>query len=91
MRELMQALKIFHNMPDDLLTACFERYASDYQGSKVPSTALPQLIAMYLREPAMKSKERAKAILEAFGIRTLNINDPDDLKIWKKVSRAREH
>jgi hypothetical protein len=46
---------------------------------------------MYLREPATKSKERAKAILEAFGIRTLNINDPDDLKIWKKVSRAREH
>jgi hypothetical protein len=91
MRVLMQALKIFHNAPDDLLTACFERYACERLGRKLPITAMPQLIAMYRREPAMKSKERARAILEAFGIRVLNDNNPHDLQIWKKVSSAREH
>jgi hypothetical protein len=91
MRELMQALKIFHNVPDDLLTACFERYASECQGRKLPITAVPQLIATYRREPAMKSKERARAILKAFGIKILNGDNPDDMKIWKQVSRAREH
>lgn len=91
MRELMQALKIFHNVPDDLLTACFERYEREWQGRKLSITAIPQLIAMYRREPAMKSMERARAILEAFGIRVLNDNNPDDLQIWKKVSSAREH
>ncbi len=87
MRELMQALKIFHDVPDDLLTACFERYACNRLGEKLPITAVPQLIAMYRREPAMKSIERARAILEAFGIRILNSDNPNDLKIWKQISR----
>jgi hypothetical protein len=91
MRELMQALKIFQNMPDDLLTACFERYACEWQGWKLPITAMPQLIAMYRREPPMKSVERARAILKVFGLRLLDVNKPEDVQKWKEVSAAREH
>jgi hypothetical protein len=91
MRELMQALKIFDHVPDDLLIACFERYEREWQGRKLPITAMPRLIAIYRREPAMKSMERARAILKAFRIKILNCDNPDDMKIWKQVSRAREH
>jgi hypothetical protein len=91
MRELMQALKIFNRVPEDLLTACFERYARDWRGNKLPIGAMEQLIALYRREPAMKSLERAMTILKVFGVKLLNENDPDDVQTWKKVSAAREH
>lgn len=91
MRELMQALKIFNNVPDDLLTACFERYAREWYGRKVSTTRMAEIIATYRLEPPMRPIERAKAILKNFGIRILNDDNPDDLRIWKKVSSAREH
>jgi hypothetical protein len=91
MRELMQALKILGQLPEDLLTECFERYACDRLGGELPITALPRLMALYRREPAMKSVERARAILNVFGMRRLDANNPDDLQTWKEVSAAREH
>jgi hypothetical protein len=91
MREQLQALKIFDRVPEDLLTACFERYARDWRGHKLPIGATEQLIALYRREPAMKSLERARTILKVFGVKLLNVNDPDDVQTWKEVSAAREH
>jgi hypothetical protein len=90
LRELMQALKIFHHVPDALLIACFERYAREWYGRKVSTIRMAQLIATYRLEPAMKSIERAKAILKEFGIRILNSDNPDDLRIWKEVSSAHQ-
>jgi hypothetical protein len=91
MRELMQALKIFDRVPEDLLTASFERYARDWRGHKLPVGAMEKLIALYRREPAMKSLERARTILKVFGVKLLNVNDPDDVQTWREVSAAREH
>jgi hypothetical protein len=91
MRELMQALKIMRHVPDDLLIACFERYAWKWHRRKFPITAMSQLIAMYRGEPAMKSVERAMAILRAFGLRLLDVNKPEDVQKWKEVSGVREH
>jgi hypothetical protein len=91
LRELMQALKCFDHVPDDLLTSCFKRYARGWHGYKVSPTSMAEIIARYRLEPTMKSKERAKAILKVFGIRILNIENPDDLLIWKEASSAREH
>jgi hypothetical protein len=39
----------------------------------------------------MKSEERARAILKAFGVRLLDGNKPEDVQEWKEVSGAREH
>jgi hypothetical protein len=95
MRELMQALKTLEahigQLPEDLLTACFERYASRWLKQKLPISNMPQLIALYRRERAMKSEERARAILRAFGVRLLDADKPDDVQKWKKVSGGREH
>jgi hypothetical protein len=91
MRELMQALKIFDPVPEGFLTACFERYVRDRLKQEQLLTTIPQIMAQYRREPAMKSVERAGAILKEFGVRLLNANDPDDLQTWKEVSGAGEH
>jgi hypothetical protein len=52
---------------------------------------MPQLIAQYRGEPAMKSEERAKAVLKVFGVRLLEPRKPEDMQKWKKLSRMREH
>jgi len=91
LRELMQALKTFHNVPDDLLIACFERYACEWHGYNISPDRMAQLIEAYRLEPRMKSIERAKAILKELGIRILNSDNPDDLQTWKEVSSAQEH
>jgi hypothetical protein len=52
---------------------------------------MPQLIAQYRREPAMKSEERAKAVLKAFGVRLLDPHKPEDMQKWKELSGTREH
>ena len=52
---------------------------------------MPQLIALYRREPAMESEERARAIMGAFGVRLLDSNNPEDVQKWKELSGAREH
>jgi hypothetical protein len=90
MRELMQALKIFQNAPDDFLTECFERYAREWCVEKIPITAMPQLLAMYRREPVMEF-ERAMAILKLFGVCLLDETKPEDIQKWKEVSGAVEH
>ena len=91
MRELMQALKLLGQVPEELLIKCFERYASEWLGEELPITAMQQLIALYRRTPAMESVERAKAILKAFGMKILDVNKPEDVQEWKNVSGAREH
>jgi hypothetical protein len=94
MRELMQALKTIdaaNTAPEALLTKCFDRYVSQWLKSNRPINNMPQLIAQYRREPAMKSEERARAILTEFGVRILDTNMPEDMQKWKEVSGAREH
>ena len=95
LRELMQALKALEAQngpaPEDMLTVFFERYICEYLGQRQLITRLPQLIEQYRREPAMESKERAKTILEAFGVRLLDPSKPDDMLKWKEVSGIREH
>jgi hypothetical protein len=92
MRELMQALKTLEvyngPAPEDMLTEFFQRFAR--LRLKRPIN-MPQVIAQYRREPAMKSEERARAVLKAFGVRLLDRNKPEDMQKWKKVSGAREH
>jgi hypothetical protein len=90
MRELMGALRIIQNAPDDFLIDVFGRYARENLGKKLPTAAMPQLLAMYRREPVMEW-ERAQAILKVFGVRILDDAKPEDLQIWKEVSGAREH
>jgi hypothetical protein len=95
LRELMQALKTLeaHNgpAPEAMLTEFFEQYVCRYTEQEEMLTQMPQLIARYRREPAMKSEERARAILKAFGVRLLDANNPEDVQEWKEVSGAREH
>jgi hypothetical protein len=95
LRELMQALKTLevHNgpAPEAMLTEFFEQYVRQYTEQEEMLTQMPQLIARYRREPAMKSEERARAILKAFGVRLLDANNPEDVQEWKEVSGAREH
>jgi len=92
MRELMQALKTLEvyngPAPEDMLTEFFQRFAR--LRLKHPIN-MPQVIAQYRREPAMKSEERARAVLKAFGVRLLDRNKPEDMQEWKEVSGAREH
>jgi hypothetical protein len=95
LRELMQALKALeaHNgpAPEKMLVAFFERYLCEYLNRRELITTMPQLIAQYRREPAMKSKERAKAVLSAFGVRLLDPHEPEDMQKWKELSGTREH
>ena len=95
LRELMQALKTlevhYGPAPEAILTHLFERYVRQYTGQDDAIANMPQLIALYRREPAMKSEERARAILKAFGVRLLDANNPEDVQEWKEVSGAREH
>ena len=94
MRELMQALKTFDATsaaPEAMLTECFERFARLYLVWNQPTPDMSQLITRYRREPPMKSKERARAILKEFGVRLLDASKPEDMQKWKEVSGAREH
>jgi len=95
MRELMQALKTIEgrklSLPEALLTECFERYARCWLNWTQPITNMPQLLEQYRREPGMKSGERARAILKAFGVRLLDANNPEDVQRWKEVSGVQEH
>jgi len=93
-RELMQALKAFDHAgsaPEDMLTVFFERYLCEHLKEKRLIAKMPQIIAQYRREPAMKSEERATAILKAFGVRPLFTNKSEDIQKWKEVSGATEH
>ena len=74
-----------------MLTEFFEQYVCQYTEQEQLLTQMPQLIARYRGEPAMKSEERARAILKAFGVRLLDANNPEDVQEWKEVSGAREH
>jgi hypothetical protein len=95
LRELMQALKTLEvyngPAPEAMLTEFFEQYVCQYTEQEQLLTQMPQLIARYRGEPAMKSEERARAILKAFGVRLLDANKPEDVQEWKEVSGAREH
>jgi hypothetical protein len=94
MRELMQALKTFDAAsaaPEAMLTECFERFVRLYLKVNQPTPDMSQLITRYRREPPMKSKERASAILKDFGVRLLDASKPEDMQKWKEVSGAREH
>jgi hypothetical protein len=62
-----------------------------YTGQDDAIANMPQLIALYRREPAMESEERARAIMGAFGVRLLDGNNPEDVLKWKELSGAREH
>lgn len=76
LRELMQALRALeaygHSAPEGMLVEFFERYLCEWLGQKELIIKMPQIIEQYRREPAMESKERAKAILKAFGVRLLD-------------------
>ena len=89
LRELMPALKTqeIHcgPVPEAVLTEIFGEYVCQC------TDQMPHLIARYRREPAMKSEERARAILETSGVRLLDANNPEDVQEWKEVSGAREH
>jgi hypothetical protein len=39
----------------------------------------------------MESQDNARAILKTFGVKLLDVNKPEDVQVWKKVSGAREH
>jgi hypothetical protein len=95
LRELMQALKTLEvyngPAPEAMLTEFFEQYVWQYTEQEQLLTQMPRLIARYRGEPAMKSEERARAILKAFGVRLLDANKPEDVQEWKEVSGAREH
>jgi hypothetical protein len=94
MRELMQAVKkleAYKPIPEDLLIEFFERYVRLFPEQKQLTTKLPQLIALYRREPAMKSGERAIAILKELGMEVLYSNKSEDMQKWKEVSGARVH
>ena len=94
LRELMQALKTLEiylgPAPEDMLTAFFQRFVRLWLNRKQP-TNMPQVIARYRREQAIKSEERARAILKAFGVRLLDPNKPEGMQKWKQVSGAPEH
>jgi hypothetical protein len=95
LRELMQALKTlevhYGPAPEAMLNEIFEQYLCQYTEQEQLLTRMPQLIARYRREPAMKSEEHARSILKAFGVRLLDGNKPEDVQEWKEVSGAREH
>jgi hypothetical protein len=95
LRELTQALKALEAYnglaPEKMLTEFFERYLCEYLNRRELTTTMPQLIAQYRREPAMKSEERARAVLKAFGVRLLDPHKPEDMQKWKELSGAREH
>jgi hypothetical protein len=95
LRDLMQALKALeaHNgpAPEKMLMEFFQRYLCEYLNRRELITTMPQLIAQYRGEPAMKSEERAKAVLKVFGVRLLEPRKPEDMQKWKKLSRMREH
>jgi hypothetical protein len=92
LRELMQALKTLEvnngPAPEDMLTEFFQRFARLWLNRKQPIN-MPQVIAQYRREQAMKSEDRARAILKAFGVGLLDPNKPEDMQKWKRVSGAR--
>ena len=83
LRELMQALKTLevHNgpAPEDMLTEFFQRFACLWLRLRQPIN-MPQVIAQYRREQAMKSEERARAVLKAFGVRPLIPTSPRTCK-----------
>jgi hypothetical protein len=95
LRELMQALKALeaHNgpAPEKMLIEFFERYLCEHLNRRELITTMPQLIAQYRRETPMKSEERARAVLKAFGVRLLDPHKPEDMQKLKELSRAREH
>jgi hypothetical protein len=95
LRQLMQALKFLEGKygpaPEAILTPLFERYVRQYTGQDDAIANMPQLIALYRGEPAMESEERARAIMGAFGVRLLDVNNPQDVQKWKELSGAREH
>jgi hypothetical protein len=95
LRELMQALRALeaHNgpAPEKMLAVFFERYLREYLNRRELITTMPQLIAQYRREPAMKSEERARAVLKAFGVRLLDTHKPEDMQKWKELAGMREH
>ena len=95
LRELMQALKALEARngpaPEKMLLEFFQRYLCEYLNRRELITTMPQLIAQYRGEPAMKSEERAKAVLKVFGVRLLEPRKPEDMQKWKKLSRMREH
>ena len=95
MRELMQALKALEAYnglaPEKMLIEFFERYLCEYLNRSELTTTMPQLIAQYRRETAMKSEERARAVLNAFGVRLLDPHNPEDMQKWKELSGTREH
>jgi len=74
-----------------MLVAFFERYLCEYLNRRELITTMPQLIAQYRRETAMKSEERARAVLKVFGVRLLDPHKPEDMQKWKELSRTREH
>jgi len=73
------------------LTEFFERYLCEYLNRKELTTTMSQLIAQYRREPAMKSEERARAVLKAFGVRLLDTHKPEDMQKWKELAGMRGH
>src|SRR5262249_48313942 len=81
LRELMQALKTLEvnngPAPEDMLTEFFQRFARLWLNRKQPIN-MPQVIAQCRREQAMKSEDRARAILKAFGVRLLDPNKLED-------------
>jgi hypothetical protein len=95
LRELMQALKALeaHNgpAPEKMLIEFFKRYLCEHLNRRELIATMPQLIAQYRRETPMKSEERARAVLKAFGVRLLDPHKPEDMQKLKELSRAREH
>jgi hypothetical protein len=94
LRELMQALKLFDGspgqFPEAFLVRCFERYYRSFLGQPELISRTPEVLALYRREPPMASAERAKAILNTFGVKILDASKPEDVQVWKEVSGARE-
>jgi hypothetical protein len=90
LRELMQALKFFDGpppqWPERILAACFERYFRLHLGRPELVARIPEAIARYRREPAVSSEECARAILKQFGMKLLDVNNPEDLQVLKQVS-----
>jgi hypothetical protein len=95
LRELMQALKLFDGspgqLPEELLVSCFERYYRSFLGQPELISRTAEVLAIYRREPPMASEEHARAILDTFGVKILDAGKPEDMKVWKEVSGAREH
>jgi hypothetical protein len=94
LRELMQALKLFDGspgqLPEEVLVRCFERYYRSFLGQPELISRTAEVLALYRREPPMASEERARAILNTFGVKILDDSKPEDVQLWKEVSGARE-